>query len=149
MEWKLNDMNDSYPLKIIGLWTIFLLGTLFHTQLGLMPLFHGLDVALSHAQDSQAIEPIFWGMLAFFSLPMAAIAFTSFTQARWFRQFHFGLTVFYSVLNFAHIGADLFVPPRVWPQVILMLILFVIGVALNVVSWQWRHDRKSTRQHPS
>jgi hypothetical protein len=30
----------KYPEKIAALWTTFLLGTLFHTQLGLMPLFH-------------------------------------------------------------------------------------------------------------
>jgi hypothetical protein len=29
--------SDRYPLKIITLWSTFLLGTLFHTQLGLMP----------------------------------------------------------------------------------------------------------------
>jgi hypothetical protein len=29
----------NYPSKIITLWAIFLLGMLFHTQLGLMPLF--------------------------------------------------------------------------------------------------------------
>jgi hypothetical protein len=30
----------NYPSKIITLWAVFLLGMLFHSQLGLMPLFH-------------------------------------------------------------------------------------------------------------
>lgn len=132
-------MNSNYPLKIIALWTIFLLGMLFHTQLGLMPLFHGLDVAVSHAHDSGEVMPVFWAMLVFFTLPMAAIALTAFTEDKRFRRFHFGFTVFYSILNFFHAGADLWVSPRVWPQIVLMVILFAIGLMLNVVSWQWIH----------
>ena len=142
-------MKNNYQLKIIALWTIFLLGMLFHTQLGLMPLFHGLDVALSHAQDSDAILPVLWGMLAFFALPMAAIALVAFSDSRQVRRFHFGFTVLYSVLNFAHMGADAFVPPRVWPQIVLMMILFVIGLPLNLVSWQWFRDCQLTRSPAS
>jgi hypothetical protein len=142
-------MKNNYQLKIIALWTIFLLGMLFHTQLGLMPLFHGLDVSLSHAHDSGAILPVLWGMLAFFSLPMAAIALVAFFDNRQMRRFHFGFTVLYSVLNFFHAGADLFVPPRVWPQIVLMVILFAIGLLLNVVSWQWLCDRQLTRSSSS
>lgn len=138
-------MKNNYQFKILALWTIFLLGMLFHTQLGLMPLFHGLDVAVSHAQDSDAILPVLWGMLAFFALPMVAIALVAFSDSRQVRRFHFGFTVLYSILNFAHMGADAFVPPRVWPQIVLMLILFVIGLLLNIVSWQWFRDRQLTR----
>ena len=41
---RINPIN--YREKIIALWTVFLLGTLFHTQLALIPLFHGIDVAM-------------------------------------------------------------------------------------------------------
>ena len=37
--------------KIIVLWATFLLGMLFHTQLALMPLFHGIDVTQSHTHE--------------------------------------------------------------------------------------------------
>jgi hypothetical protein len=40
--------QPSFGVKIIALWTVFLLGTLFHTQLALMPLFHGLSVLAPH-----------------------------------------------------------------------------------------------------
>ena len=59
----MNTRNQlDYQVKIIALWTVFLLGTVFHTQLALMPLFHGLDVAIVGHQhgteSSQAIAEI-------------------------------------------------------------------------------------------
>jgi hypothetical protein len=137
-------MKKDYSLQIVVLWSVFLLGTLFHVQLGLMPLFHGLDVSLSHAHNSSEISLVLWGMLAFFCIPMGAMILTVFTEARDFRRGHFWLTVVYSVLNFFHAGADLFVPPRVWPQILLMVILLGVGLLLNWVSWQWLRNRPST-----
>ncbi len=125
----------NYQTKIITLWTTFLLGLLFHTQLGLMPLFHGQEIAHSH--DTSDITWILWLMLLFFLIPMFAMIGTIFTQSKRFRLGHFWLTVIYSVLNFSHITADLFVTPIAWYQILLMVILFVIGLLLNIVSWQW------------
>jgi len=48
-------MAHNYQEKIVSLWSVFLLGLLFHTQLGLMPLFHGLNVVVSQAQNMEAI----------------------------------------------------------------------------------------------
>ncbi|MGJ5634778.1 hypothetical protein ABF638_37040, partial (plasmid) [Nostoc sp. CALU 1950] len=59
--------------KIITLWIVFLLGLLFHSQLGLMPIFYGLSVADSQAQSIAEVAPIMWLMLGFFVFPMAAI----------------------------------------------------------------------------
>ena len=80
----MNTRNQlDYQVKIIALWTVFLLGTIFHTQLALMPLFHGFDVAIvahQHSTESSQtiaeIAPILWGMLAFFVIPMVAIVTT-------------------------------------------------------------------------
>ena len=126
----------------MALWTVFLLGTLFHTQLALMPLFHGIDVGMmAHHHGETAtmaeIEPILWGMLVFFMLPMLAIAATAFYQFPRFRGFHFGFTVVYSVLNFIHLLADLIVEQIFWYQIVLMLFLFIIGILLNIVAYQW------------
>lgn len=127
--------TGNYQNKIITLWGTFLLGTLFHTQLGLMPLFHGQSVAYSH--DTGDISWILWLMLLFFILPMFAMIGVLFTQSKRFRVGHFGLTVFYSVMNFIHTTADLSVTPIAWYQISLMVILFVIGLLLNIVSFQW------------
>jgi hypothetical protein len=137
---RINPIN--YREKIIALWTIFLLGTLFHTQLALMPLFHGIDVGMMrHIHQKAAtmaeIQPILWGMLLFFIVPMLAIAATAFYQFKNYRVFHFGLTLVFSVLNLFHLVADLLVKPIFWYQIILMLLLFLIGVLLNIVSYQW------------
>ncbi|MEH2002680.1 MAG: hypothetical protein V7L00_28760 [Nostoc sp.] len=130
-------MLIKHQEKIITLWIVFLLGLLFHSQLGLMPLFHGLSVADSHAQSIAEITPIMWLMLGFFVFPMAAIVAIVFTDSSRYRSIHFGLTVLYTVLNFCHLVADSVVQPIAWYQVVLMLILFIIGLLLNLVSFQW------------
>ncbi|AFY77331.1 hypothetical protein Ple7327_1995 [Pleurocapsa sp. PCC 7327] len=137
-------MSVNYQGKIITLWTTFLLGTIFHTDLGLMPLFHGKSVAHSH--EIGDISWVMWLMLAFFVLPMFAIIATAFTESKRFRVAHFGLTVFYSVMNLLHIILDLFVTPIAWYQITLMVILFAIGLLLNVVSFQWmQHHPRGKR----
>jgi hypothetical protein len=125
----------KYPEKIAALWTTFLLGTLFHTQLGLMPLFHGQSIVESHQTSN--LDPIFWGMLLFFLLPMLAIIGVNFSESRSLRKSHFWLTILYSVLNLAHLIADLLVRPIAWYQIALMAILLIIGLILNLVSYQW------------
>ncbi len=128
--------------KIIILWIVFLLGLLFHTQLGLMPLFHGLNVADSQAQNIGEITLIMWLMLGFFVLPMAAIIVTIFNDSKRYRSIHFGLTIFYTVLNFFHLIADSIVPPIALYQIALMVILFIIGLLLNFVSFGWLKQRQ-------
>ena len=140
----------DYQEKIVALWTVFLLGTLFHTQLALMPIFHGIDVAIMghHHQETASIAeitPILWGMLVFFILPMLAIATTVFFNFKRYRVFHFGLTVVYTVLNFLHVVMDLLVTPIAWYQIALMVLLFLIGILLNLVAYQWM--RVGSRQH--
>ena len=141
-------MAAHYREKIIVLWSVFLLGLLFHTQLGLMPLFHGLDVADSHAQNLAVIAPIMWLMLAFFVIPMGAMIATAFTETRRYRKIHFALSVVYTLLNFSHFLADFLVPPRLWYQVALMVILFAIGLLLNLVSFQWLREKAKATPLP-
>jgi hypothetical protein len=76
-------------------------------------------------------------MLGFFAVPMLAIAATAFYVSWPYRIFHFGLTVVYSVLNFLHGAMDLTVRPIEWYQILLMAIIFVNGLLLNFVAFQW------------
>jgi hypothetical protein len=137
-------MSVNYPERINTLWTVFLLGTLFHTDLGLMPLFHGQTVALSDAHGTANVSGILWLMLAFFTLPTIAIIATTFTHSKRYRVIHFGLTILYSVLNFLHVTLDLMVKPIAWYQIALMLFLFGVGLLLNGVAWQWMKVRRSS-----
>lgn len=137
---KTNSLN--YREQIIALWMVFLFGTVFHTQLALMPIFHGIDVAIMghHHQETASIAeiaPILWGMLLFFTLPMLAIVATAFYEFKRYRVFHFSLTLVYTVLNFIHAIADLLVVPIVWYQIVLMVLLFLVGILLNIVAYQW------------
>ncbi len=141
-------MSHKYQEKIISLWVVFLLGLLFHTQLGLMPLFHGLNIIVAPSQNMTEIAPIMWLMLSFFVLPMAAIVGTVLTSTRRYRTIHFGFTVLYTLLNLSHLIADLMVQPIAWYQIVLMAILFMIGLLINVVSYQWMQAGKHPHSLP-
>jgi hypothetical protein len=134
-------MAVSHREKIITLWAVFLLGTLFHTQLGLMPLFHNQSVAISDAHGTGNIAGILWAMLGFSVVPMLAMIAPLFTDSRRYRRLHFGITVLYSILNLIHIIADLLVQPIAWYQIALMVMLFLVGLLLNLVSFQWMRER--------
>lgn len=137
---------SSYQIKIIALWIVFLVGTLFHTQLGLMPLFHGQNIAIHGSEASADISGILWGMLAFFTLPMVAIVATAFTSSRRYRIAHLGMTIFYAVMNLLHLIADLLVQPIYWYQIFLMAFLFAMGILLILVSFQWWRERVNSKQ---
>jgi len=134
-------MSLNKQEKIIALWVIFLFGTVFHTQLALMPLLHGENnVVMPKAQGRMpAFES--WLMLGFFILPAIAIAMTAFNNARRYRLVHFGLTVFFTIVNFIHFAFDLAVQPIVWHQIVLVFLLLVNSVLLNIVSLQWLRER--------
>jgi hypothetical protein len=134
-------MAVSHREKIITLWAVFLLGTLFHTQLGLMPLFHNQSVAIPDAHATDNIDWILWLMLGFFVVPMIAMIGLLFDDSKRDRKLHFGVTIFYSVMNLAHIVADLLVKPIAWYQIVLMVLLFLIGLLLNLVAFQWMQGR--------
>jgi hypothetical protein len=140
-------MKSNYPNQISALWTAFLLTLLFHTDLGLMPLFHGHSVAHSH--DTNDISWILWLMLAFFVPPLLAIILPTFTDSKRYRTEHFWLTIIYSFLNLAHLIADLLVTPIAWYQIVLMTVLVLIGIVLNLVAYQWminyHHEKQEER----
>lgn len=138
-------MAAKHQEKIITLWAVFLLGTLFHTQLGLMPLFHNQSVALSNARATDNIAWILWSMLCFFAVPMVAMIATLFDDSQRYRKLHFGVTIFYTAMNLFHIVADLWVKPIAWYQIALMIMLFMIGLSLNLVSLQWMQERSSNK----
>ncbi|MDJ0697485.1 hypothetical protein [Mastigocoleus sp. MO_188.B34] len=128
--------------QIINLWVVFLLGTIFHTQLALIPLFHGVSVTVHENHETSNLLLILWLMLAFFILPMLAIVSTTFINSKRYRVIHFGLTVFYSIMNLFHVGLDLLVTPIAWYQITLMLFLLIVGLLLNIVSFQWMKEIK-------
>jgi hypothetical protein len=135
-------MTAKYQEKIITLWAVFLLGTLFHTQLGLMPLFHHQSVALFGSRATDNIAWILWSMSGFFIVPMVAMVATLFDDSQ--RKLHFGVTIVYSAMNLFHIVADLLVKPIAWYQIALMVVLFAIGLLLNLVSFQWMQERNNS-----
>lgn len=137
-------MAVNYQGKIITLWIVFLLGILFHAQLGLMPLFHNESIVTSDTHGT-GIARILWLMLGFFVVPMIAIIATLFAGSKRYRQFHFGITIFYSIMNLLHVVADLLVQPIAWYQIALMIGLLLIGFLLNLVAFQWMQERTTSK----
>ncbi|MBD2309238.1 hypothetical protein H6G17_27655 [Chroococcidiopsis sp. FACHB-1243] len=133
-------MSISKQGKIIALWIVFLFGTVFHTQLALMPLLYGENVMMP---DTQGKMPAFesWLMLGMFVLPAIAIVVTAFNNSRRYRFIHFCVTVLFTVINFIHIVFDLSVQSIVWHQIVSIVFLFVNGLLLNIVSLQWLRER--------
>lgn len=84
-------------------------------------------------------------MLGFFVLPMLAMIVPLFDDSKRYRKLHFGMTLFYSVMNLFHIMADLLVKSIAWYQIALMVVLFLIGLLLNRVSFQWLQARSNPR----
>ena len=81
-----------------------------------------------------------------FEKPCTYFAITIKAQA----NFHFGFTVVYSILNLGHLIADIMVGAP-WYQLVLMVLLLLIGLLLNLVSFQWikYHPHKNSRQVPT
>ncbi|MGP1383636.1 MAG: hypothetical protein ACTS2F_08755 [Thainema sp.] len=126
----------SLQAQIIALWTVFLFGTVFHTQLALIPLLYGSEVAMPHAHGKTPISHL-WAMLGFFIIPMVMITLTALNVSPLYRAIHFGLSLFYTVMNFLHVALDLRVKPVEWYQIALVSVLFVVGLLLNLLAFQW------------
>jgi uncharacterized protein len=131
---QLNQLNSQQ--KIIALWALFLFGIVFHVQLGVMPIFYGQSVTMSNSHGIAPQQDL-WLMLGFYLLPMLAMLGTLLTESRLFRVAHFGLTLFYSVINVLHVGFDLTVSPIEWYQILLVSVVFISGIFLNFAALDW------------
>lgn len=129
-------MSITLQEQIIALWAVFLFGMVFHSQLAMMPLLYGENVAMPGYNGKTPISHL-WLMLGFFAIPMVAIVLTVVNVSLPYRIAHFGVTIAYSVLNFLHAAMDLQVKPIEWHQIALMVIVFINGILLNAVAFQW------------
>ncbi|WP_026733201.1 hypothetical protein [Fischerella sp. PCC 9605] len=129
-------MDLSIQGKIIALWAVFLFGIVFHSQLGFMPVLYGEDVAMPAYKGKMPISHP-WLMLGFFAIPMIAILGTVFLNSHPYRVIHFGVTVFYTLMNFLHAAMDMTVRPIEWYQIALMVLVLINGIFLNIVAYQW------------
>lgn len=133
--------------RLRHLWTAYLLAMLFHVDLGLMPLFHGLSPEIESHVPKESLAGIFWAMLLYFLLPLVSLLLIAYSDgveqgAQWrfwrrWRGFHFGLSVFYTATNIPHLIADILVPDSRGDQVFLMVVLLVIGLLINREAWLW------------
>ena len=158
----------DHALRLRQLWNAYLLAMLFHVQLGLMPLFHGVSPKIQSQVAPGQLPLLFSAMLAYFLVPLAALLLISWAASdpghprRWraWRRVHFGLSLLYTLTNLPHLLADILVPDARGDQVALMLVLVGIGLLINLEGWRWctqpRRDtgpaapapRRSAAAHP-
>ena len=140
----------DHGLRLRSLWLSWLLAMLFHVDLGLMPLFHGISPQIkSQVADSQLPE-LFATMLGYFLVPIAAVVgiayacsnptnqqLTAPKRRHPWRLAHVWLSVIYSLSNIVHLVADILVPDSRGDQVALMGVMVVVGLLINREAWLW------------
>ncbi|MFO0030968.1 MAG: hypothetical protein ACK54Z_01765 [Cyanobacteriota bacterium] len=135
----------DHGLRLRSLWFCYLLAMLFHVDLGLMPLFHGLSPEIESQVPQARLPLVFWGRLVYFLIPLVSILLIAWSdsdpegQARWrpWRRLHFWISVLYTATNIPHLIADIVVPDSRSDQVLLMLVLLGIGLLINREAWRW------------
>lgn len=135
----------DHGLRLAALWGAWLLLMLYHVELGLMPLFHGLRVEIESNVAPARLPQLFWAMLVYFLLPLIAMllvvhaitAAGSWSAALGWRAFQFWFSVVYTISNGVHLLADIRIPDSRGDQVALMVVLSVIGLLINREAWLW------------
>lgn len=135
----------DHGVRLAALWSAWLLLMLYHVELGLMPLFHGLSIEIETQVPSGRLPQVFWAMLLYFVVPLVAMllaihavtAPSSWSAAPAWRAGQFWLSVVYSVSNVLHLIADIRIPDSRSDQVALMLVLSLIGLLINREAWLW------------
>ncbi|MCP9932154.1 hypothetical protein KBY82_15335 [Cyanobium sp. AMD-g] len=135
----------DHGLRLRSLWIAWLLAMLFHVNLGLMPLFHGISPEIDSQVPVARLPLLFGAMLGYFLLPLAALVLIAYATSdpshpgRWrrWRLGHFWLSVVYTLTNIPHLAADILVPDARIDQVVLMLAMVVIGLLINREGWLW------------
>lgn len=151
--------SSDHALRLRHLWTAYLLAMLFHVDLGLMPLFHGISPEIESQVPKQSLNGLFWAMLLYFLIPLFSLLLLAYSDGsdrqerdgwlRW-RAIHFWISIMYTVTNIPHLIADILVPDSRSDQVFLMVVLLAIGLLINREAWLWwrrgrRHQRHSKR----
>ena len=136
-------------LRLRSLWQCWFLALLFHTDLGLMPLFHGLPVTIESQVNPDAVPLIMRAMLAYSLVPLAALILITYaaTSTReghgwfWWRRSHLWLSLLYTLTNAGHLVVDMAIPDSRGDQVVLMAVMLAIGLLINREALLWCRDR--------
>ena len=146
---------SRYSLRLRHLWTAYLLAMLFHVELGLMPLFHGLSPQIESQVPKEDLPALFWAMLIYFLVPLFSLVLIAYADGseraahrrfwqRW-RAVHFGLSVLYTITNIPHLIADILVPDSRGDQVFLMTVLLALGLLINREAWLWWRSGRASQ----
>jgi hypothetical protein len=137
----------DHGLRLRSLWLSWLFAMLFHVDLGLMPLFHGISPQIESQIAASLLPGLFATMLGYFLLPLVAVVGIAYacsnptsqrnpsrripSRRRPWRLAHFWLSVIYSLSNLIHLVADILVPDSRADQVALMGVMVAVGLLID------------------
>jgi hypothetical protein len=116
----------DHALRLRKLWLAYLLAMLFHVDLGLMPLFHGLSPEIASEMPPARLGLLFWAMFIYFLIPLVCLLRIARAASepsrpggwRGWRRTHFWISVVYTFTNLPHL---------------------LIGGVINREAWAWWH----------
>jgi hypothetical protein len=132
-------MDAVVVVRLRFLWVSWLILMLFHTELGLMPLFHGLSVEIDKELSSEVLVAVFLAMCFYFIIPIIVLIilawdeYGSMYKIPYWNSIHLFIGVIYSITNFLHLFAELEVAIDRKDQIILTSMIVGVGVLIN---WQ-------------
>ncbi len=129
-------MKLENRLKVILLWIVFLFGMMAHSQLAVMPVFFGVDVAMPEATGSMPAS-MKWMYLFFYLVPMLLVVGAMLSDAKWFRITNLLLSGVFGLMNAFHLYEHFLETPKDMVQVVLLSCVFVFSIYQCVVSSKW------------
>ncbi len=123
--------------KIIVLWGLFLLGMVFHSLIGLMPLFFGESVAIAESTGKMP-DSMAYMSLTFYLLPMVCIIVSLYTASQWHRVMNLIVATGFASASIFHLVAE--VSSGV-VQVILLTFVFIVTAILAWTSYNWVREK--------
>lgn len=125
-------MNNQ--LRVIVLWGLFLLGLTFHSLLEFMPLFFGVNIAMSGATGSMP-GWMNWVFLSFYLIPMICITIALFISSKWYKIINLIFAALFTFFNVYHLVEHTSEGMGVQP--VLLTYIFIASVLLTLVSYRW------------
>lgn len=123
----------SNPFKIIILWSLILLGFIFHSLLATMPLFFGESITTPDATGTMP-EWMNWMALAIYMIPMLMITVTLYTAAKWHTVTNLILAVLFVGINAMHLFEEF---GNSGIQTVLLSFILILSLLLILSSYRW------------
>lgn len=133
-------MKLENRMKVILLWIVLLFGMMAHSQLAVMPVFFGVDVAIPGAAGSMPVS-MGWMCLFFYLVPLLLVVGVMSSGAKWFRITNLMFGGLIALLNASHLCEHAAEVPVDRVQVVLLGWVLIFSIIQCGVSFQWAKEK--------